>query len=379
MKNKTISIVDYAGSKAGMDYYSMSLATGIARDNIKVYIYSNFKNEEVAKVQTIPVFQRHVNNSILKFFDAVYGNLKAALLIKFNKSNFVIMHLFIASYFSLFQFFIFWLFNIKMLTIIHDVEGFDKEKLWIKKIILNRFSWKLIVHNKFSKDEILKSLIVKDERKIYEIKHGGYIEKLDIQKKVNKTLAFKHFNLSNKKKYILFFGQIGSNKGLEVLLKSMKSTSSNVNLIIAGKVLDWNPFGPYQKLIDELKLSGKIIKILRYIEDHEMHKLFSIVSISILPYIRSYQSGVLLMSMSNGVPVIVSDIEPMKEIIKNGENGLLFKTLDSLDLAKKINLFFENSEENYKKYSENAIKTVRTEYSWKNIGNEYCDFLNYKS
>jgi len=375
LKIKTISIVDYAGSKAGMDYYSMSLATGIAKDKIKVYIYSNFIKEKIDGVQTIAVFQRHVKNRFLRIIDALYGNLKAALLIKHNRSKFAIMHLYISSYFSLFQFFIFWLFNIKTLTIIHDVEGFDKEKLWIKNLILNRFSWKLVVHNTFSKNQVLKSHIVKDVLKIYQIKHGGYIEKLEVQKKVNRTLAFKYFNLSSQEKYILFFGQIASNKGLEILLNAMKYTDSNVNLVIAGKVLDCNPFEPYQKLIDELEVNSKIIKVLRYIEDYEMHKLFSIASISILPYTKIYQSGVLLMSMSNGNPVIVSDIEPMKEIIKNGENGLLFESGNSLDLAKKINLFFENSQENCKKYSENGLKTMRTEHSWEKIGEEYVNYF----
>ena len=109
MKNRIISIIDYTGSKAGMDYYSMSLATGIAKNKIKVYIYSNFKKDKVDGVQTIPVFKRRLNNIIYKIFDAIYGNLKAALLLKYNKSNYVIMNLFAASYFSLFQFFILWL------------------------------------------------------------------------------------------------------------------------------------------------------------------------------------------------------------------------------------------------------------------------------
>ena len=375
MKKKSISILDYAGSKAGMDYYSMSLAKSISSDEIKVSIYSNFINEGVQGVKTISVFERHIKNRVHKLFDAVYGNIKAAFLIKSTKPNFVIIHFFIASYFSLFQFFIFWIFNFKILTIIHDVEGFDKEKLWIKKFILNKFSWKLIVHNKFSENEILRTKIVRNQKKIHQIKHGGYTEKLNIQKNVNRDLALKYFNLTNKNDYILFFGQIGENKGLEILLKAISLTNSNVNLIIAGKVLDWNPFDQYQKLIDDLKINVKITKILRFIEDHEMHKLFSVASATILPYKKSYQSGVLLMAMSTGLPVIVSDIDPMKEIIKNDINGLLHKSNNSIDLAQKIDFYLEKKSEKFSKYSENALKTIRTEYSWEIIGKKYSEFL----
>jgi len=373
---KKISILDYAGSKAGMDYYSMSLATGISKNNVEVFIYSNFENSSENFATTVSVFKRYVNSKISKFFDAIYGNIKAAFLIKENNSEFVIMHLFVASYFSLFQFFILWVFNIKTVTIIHDVEGFDKEKFWIKNFILNNFSWKLVVHNNFSKNEVLKNNLVKNPNKIYQIKHGGFIEKFEIQLKVDRQEALKYFELSDKDKYILFFGQIGGNKGLEILIESMKFVSSKVKLIIAGKELKWNPFDRYQKIINKLKLNNRIIKFIRFIEDHEMHKLFSISSASILPYTRSYQSGVLIMAMSSKLPVIVSDIAPMKEIVTHKINGLVFKSTNSIDLAEKINFHFNNLETNYNSYSNTAFKNIQEDYSWSEIGKKYCEFIN---
>ena len=153
---KKISILDYAGSKAGMDYYSMSLATGISKNNVEVFIYSNFENSSENFVTTVPVFKRYVNSKISKFFDAIYANIKAAFLIKENNSEFVIMHLFVASYFSLFQFFILWVFNIKTVTIIHDVEGFDKEK--IRKVFKNLNCKSEGLNESYFSMEVLKSI-----------------------------------------------------------------------------------------------------------------------------------------------------------------------------------------------------------------------------
>jgi len=104
--------------------------------------------------------------------------------------------------------------------------------------------------------------------------------------------------------------------------------------------------------------------------------LFALASIIILPYKRSYQSGVLLMAMSNGLPVLVSDIDPMKEIIEHMKNGLIFKSENELDLAKKIDLFFGDLCENYNLLSSNAFDTIKDHYSWEKIGKEYVNHFN---
>ena len=60
----------------------------------------------------------------------------------------------------------------------------------------------------------------------------------------------------------------------------------------------------------------------------------------VLPYKIIFQSGVLMMSSSFSVPVIVSDLEPFLDIIENQINGLVFKVNDVKSLAEKINFFY---------------------------------------
>ena len=56
----------------------------------------------------------------------------------------------------------------------------------------------------------------------------------------------------------------------------------------------------------------------------------------VLPYKIIFQSGVLMMSSSFNVPVIVSDLEPFLDIIENQINGLVFKVNDVKSLAEKL-------------------------------------------
>ena len=63
---------------------------------------------------------------------------------------------------------------------------------------------------------------------------------------------------------------------------------------------------------------------------------FAAADIAALPYREIYQSGALLMAMSHGVPVIVSDLEAMKETVVDGETGFLFESESVASLAASL-------------------------------------------
>ena len=55
-----------------------------------------------------------------------------------------------------------------------------------------------------------------------------------------------------------------------------------------------------------------------------------------------YQSGVLFLGHSFGLPAIVADVGSLKDDIVEGENGFAFKPEDPVDLAKTIEKYFES-------------------------------------
>jgi phosphatidylinositol alpha-mannosyltransferase len=72
-----------------------------------------------------------------------------------------------------------------------------------------------------------------------------------------------------------------------------------------------------------------------------------------------------MMAMSAGLPVIASDLPQFREIIKNGENGLLFSEGDASSLAEKIRFFFSEKTD-VKKMKEASIFTMMEKYGWEN-------------
>ncbi len=359
------AIIDSVGVKAGMDLYDINLAESLNINGVKTYICSNFNKKEHRD-------NKFFNNDkdlffLAKLVDFINGHIKSFSFVRYNNFDKIIMHLFSFEIKDLFVLFLASkIYKLRVILIVHDVSGFaNKDNDFVKRIILNHMSKYLVVHNDFSKIKLLNfntQLI----NKIRVIKHGNFINEIDI---IDKHIAKRKLNLDKDKKILLFFGQIKKIKGLEVLLKSLNLIKNpNVILIIAGKVWE-DSFDFYQSLIDELGLEGRVILNIGYIDNCKRDLLFSACDLLVLPYKKIFQSGVLLMAMSNKVPIIASDLDPFKEVIDD-ENGFTFKSEDCFDLAKKINLVI-NNEEVLNNVKSNAYNMMKNDYSWLKIAKNY--------
>ncbi len=266
------------------------------------------------------------------------------------------------------------IFKLKIAVISHDVSSFlDNDSPFIQNIIYNYLSDFVIVHNRFSYDSLVDTTKINNTSKIKIIKHGGYLDHIGI--KCDRGEVRKELGLEVDGKYILFFGQIKRVKGLDILIEAFaKSRHQDTKLIIAGR--PWNEdFTFYQELIDRHQLNDRIILKIRFIEDSEREKLFLAANVNVLPYRVIFQSGVLLMAMSYGLPVIASDLPPNTEIIRQEKNGMLFKSEDPNDLALMIDRFWGNSSLP-DKMAKNAIETIKSEYSWHDISLQYLKMMD---
>lgn len=359
-----------------MDYYSGSLAKGLVNQGCKTTIYSNFVGIDPNKISYKKFYEGHSKDAIfLKLYRLVHATVKASFYARKAKTNVVILHLFSANAVTLLLVVIPKLFGLKTAVISHDVSSFtDKDKRLIQNLIYNTFSDFIIVHNLFSYKTLMQNIRIKDPGKVAIIKHGGYLD--HIGQRPDKKQLRHELRMEEEGKYILFFGQIKKVKCLDLLLEAMSKVPDDIKLIIAGKPWKDN-FSSYDELIQKHHLQNRVIKIIRFIEDNEREKLFFAADVSVLPYRIIFQSGVLLMAMSHGLPVIASDLPANQEIINDKKIGILFKSGNVDDLAAQIKLFFLD-EDLQKKLSDNALSTIVSEYNWNEIALNYLAMMNGK-
>ncbi|OQK17904.1 hypothetical protein AU255_08595 [Methyloprofundus sedimenti] len=371
--SKRISIFDHVGKKAGMDYYSSSLAKGFVNQDCDVSVYSNFVGIEPSIIDYVPVFEGHtLGGSVKKLFKFIRATLQASHDARKKKADLVVLHLFSAVPVMVPLILIPKLFGLKTAVISHDVSSFtDRDSSIVQNLIYNVLTDNIIVHNQFSYETLLKSIAIKDPKKVVIIKHGGYLD--HIGERPQRETVRKELGLEPAGKYMLFFGQIKDAKGLDVLLDAMCKIPDDIKLIIAGK--PWRgDFTRYGQQIESLGLTNRIVKMIRFIEDDEREKLFFSSDVNILPYRVIFQSGVLLMAMSHGLPVIASDLPANKEIITHKENGMLFESGDADDLARQIKTFFETGHL-AGDIGKKALETIEKDYSWGKIATQYLRLL----
>lgn len=106
---------------------------------------------------------------------------------------------------------------------------------------------------------------------------------------------------------------------------------------------------------------------------NRLDKIYEVAKILVLPSINEGFSNVLVESMFFKIARISSKSAGGCELIRNGENGLLFEISDELDLASKIEYLLLNEDE-IKKLADIAYKE-RKEFSIEVIGLKWEEFI----
>ena len=85
---------------------------------------------------------------------------------------------------------------------------------------------------------------------------------------------------------------------------------------------------------------GQIIQRIEHIPDSEIELYFKAADVLVLPYTFCFQSGVLFLGHSFGLPVIATDVGSLRDEIIENETGFLCRPSDPADLARAIETYF---------------------------------------
>ncbi len=178
---------------------------------------------------------------------------------------------------------------------------------------------------------------------------------------VDKQLAIKHLGLDPTKKYILFFGFIRDYKGLDLLLEAMATDTlrkQDIRLIVAGEY--YSNEAKYQTLIDQLKIRDQLVLFNSFIPNDEVKYYFSAADLVVQTYKSATQSGISQIAMHFEVPMVVTDVGGLKEIVKHDINGYIVKQ-EPKDIAETVSRFY--SEQRASDFKEKIIAD-KALYSW---------------
>ncbi len=138
---------------------------------------------------------------------------------------------------------------------------------------------------------------------------------------VESAEAKRRLGLDSNYDYTLFFGLIRDYKGLDLLMRAWRRwMPEQRRLLIAGEF--YTSREKYISLIEELGLKDSVILHDHFIADEDVRYYFSAADSLVLPYRTATQSGVTQIAYNFSVPMIVTRVGGLAEIVPDGVVGL---------------------------------------------------------
>jgi len=221
-----------------------------------------------------------------------------------------------------------------------DLQDSLPNRLTLK--IQYRLSDHIFVHTQKMKDELCQDFAV-PEKAVTIIRHA--INNAFPDTGLTPAEAKRQLGVREGEKAILFLGRIRPYKGIEHLLAAFQhlvTRDASYRMIIAGE-----PMKGSEDYLDEIRgivsrdfSHGEIILNIQFVPDDEMELYLKAADVLVLPYKDIFQSGILFLAYSYGLPVVATDVGSFREEIVEGKTGFLCKPDDTADLAGTLETYF---------------------------------------
>jgi glycosyltransferase involved in cell wall biosynthesis len=182
----------------------------------------------------------------------------------------------------------------------------------------------LLVPNKFMKEFLIRHGV--EPGLIYEGAFG-----VDI----NSPIENKQYKSHQAKLRIAFIGTLAPHKGCHILIDAFKMLPDNsATLKIYGQLTD---FPDYVRELKALASMQKSIDFCGTFPNSKITQIFKDIDVLVIPSIW-YENTPLVLHSAQAAqcPVVVSNLPGLTEVVQQDENGLLFITGNSVDLARQL-------------------------------------------
>lgn len=188
---------------------------------------------------------------------------------------------------------------------------------------------------------------------------------------INPPINTKDYKSSNQKNYWLSVNRYVKHKRIEMQLSAFKKLPKENLIIVASYEKGASQFEDYKNQIEKSK--PKNVKILNWVSDKELKKLYSECK-GFITTTRNEDFGMTpIEAMASGKPVIAGNEGGYKETITNNKTGILIDNINSEKLTeaiKKINKELKENPNKYKKQCIEQAKKFETKNFIKKIKNE---------
>jgi glycosyltransferase involved in cell wall biosynthesis len=254
----------------------------------------------------------------------------------------------------------------KISVISHTFYGVKKKDLWHRYLFSKVNQW--IVLTERHKENLLETTPIPAEH-VKVIPNGVDLTKF--------RPYFKPFPTDNQIVHIGIIGRLDPKKGQDLALQALKILISKNQRpwklhLLGSDTPNEPPTGPH------LKQLAKDLGILDAVsfDNYQDHLWESIHNLDVVwtPSHKETFGRCILESMASGVPVIASRAGGVPDIIRDGENGLMFETMNPSDLARQTELLL-SSPKLFANIQNQGLQDVQKQYVQEKIWQELFETI----
>ena len=184
--------------------------------------------------------------------------------------------------------------------------------------------------------------------------------------RVERSEACVRLGLDPANRYELFFGLIRDYKGLDLLLDAWAQLrragrTEGRRLIVAGEF--YTAREPYLNRIADNGLQDEVLLHDRFIPDDDVKYYFSAADFVVQPYKTATQSGVTQIAYQFCVPMVVTKVGGLAEIVPDGRVGYVCEPTPE-GVAGAIERMYEG--DTLQRFRENCVEE-RRRFSWEEM------------
>ena len=146
----------------------------------------------------------------------------------------------------------------------------------------------------------------------------------------------------------------------------------DTTLLIVGEC--YEDIQKYEKMISQYGISSNTIMINNFIDNEDIEPYFKVADLVAMPYYSGTQSGILMMAYGFNIPVVVTDVGGISELVKNNETGIVIKDNSIDNLLPAIEKLIDTKETTT--YAENIASFVHG-LGYANLKNILSEILKH--
>jgi glycosyltransferase involved in cell wall biosynthesis len=158
---------------------------------------------------------------------------------------------------------------------------------------------------------------------------------------VDRQMYRERFGIDPQKKIFLFLGRIDGEKRIDLLIRAMQRLfRDDIQMVIAGhgKVED-----ALRRMAADMHINQNV-RFIGFIPADDVPGLMNSVDVFVMPSEAELLSISTLEAMACGRPVLLANALALPELVRDGENGYLFKPGDVKDLVRLMHVLADQPE-----------------------------------